>query len=160
MKPKDKAIYSWRNYLWVICCVAISAYFVTAQKPPQPFNFPHPVVKNEGDGNKINIHSVLRIAGATRRTVIEIEVYSDVPFSGGNDTHVLHIGSKRFTWPRGGDATGNTLIFELTPEQFSKVKSGDEVKVTYGLDDESSDRTAVPQRIWKFGKFDKSKIDE
>jgi len=102
----------------------------------------------------------LRIAGATRRTVIEIEVYSDVPFSGGNDTHVLHIGSKRFTWPRGGDATGNTLNFELTPEQFSKVKSGDEVKVTYGLDDESSDRTAVPQRIWKFGKFDKSKIDE
>jgi len=131
-----------------------------AQSPSQVLSFPHAVVKTDDDGNKLSIRSVLRIAGATRRTVIEIEVYSDVPFSGGNDTHVLHIGSKKFAWPRAGGATGNTLIFELMPDQFANAKSGDEVRVTYGLNAESPDRPTTPRRIWKFGKLDKSKIDK
>jgi len=63
-------------------------------------------------------------------------------------------------WPRAGDATGHTLIFELTPEQFAKVKNGDEVRVSYGSNEESPDGRATPRRIWKFSKLDKSKIDK
>src|SRR5438552_6270604 len=104
----------------IFVCLAMSASFLMAQSPSQVLSFPHAVVKTDDDGNKISIRSVLRIAGATRRSLIEIEVYSDVAFGGGNDTHVLHIGARKFAWPRAGDATGHTLIFELMPEQFAK----------------------------------------
>ncbi|PYS57380.1 MAG: hypothetical protein DMF74_26210 [Acidobacteria bacterium] len=161
MSSENTAINRWRNGLLVVCaCLAMSASFLMAQSPSQVLSFPHAVVKTDDDGNKISIRSVLRIAGATRRSLIEIEVYSDVAFGGGNDTHVLHIGSRKFAWPRAGDATGHTLIFELMPEQFAKVKNGDEVRVSYGSNEESPDGRATPRRVWKFGKLDKSKIDK
>jgi hypothetical protein len=139
----------------------MSASVAVAQESSQVLDFPHAVVKDDDiNGNRISIRSVLKITAATRRPIIEILVHSDAPFEGGNDTHVLHIGSKKFAWPRAGDTKGSVLIFELTPTDFAKLKNGDEVKVTYGLDEEFPDKGIGQRRVRRFGKLDKSKIDQ
>jgi hypothetical protein len=146
--------------LVLICICITSAPFAGAQESPKVLDFPHATV-NDGDTNgKITIRSVLNITGATRRPVIEIWVYSDAPFEGGNDTHVLHIGSKKFGWPRAGDTKGRVFVFELTPKEFANLKNGDEVKVTYGLDEEFPDKGIGQRRVRKYGKLDKSKINQ
>ena len=129
------------------------------QNSSQVLDYSHVVVKTPQDGNKMTIRSVLRAAGTTRRPIIEIEVKSDIPFHGGNDIHVLHVGTKKFLWARSGDASTNILIFELTPEEFGELKSGDDVSVTYGMNQEVADNDVL-HRVWKFGKLDKSKIDK
>ncbi|MGI8836486.1 MAG: hypothetical protein ACR2H4_07585 [Pyrinomonadaceae bacterium] len=155
-----------RLHLTLSACLFWSASFAgaplaVAQEPSQVLDFPHAVVKTaDTNDNRITIRTLLRITAETRRPVIEIAVYSDTPFEGGNDTHVLHIGSKKFAWPRAGDGKGNVLIFELTPKEFAKVKNGDEVKVTYGLDEEFPDKGIGQRRVRKFGKLDKNKIDQ
>jgi hypothetical protein len=160
MSSDKTAAYHLRTCLWVMFFLMLTVSPGMAQNPSQELNFPHVVVKTDGENNKISIRSILRITGTTRRTVIEVEVHSDRPFSGGNDTHVLQIGSRKFAWPRGGDATSNTLVFELTPDQFAKLKSGDEIKVTYGSNSPISDESTPSRKIWKFGKLDRSKIDQ
>jgi hypothetical protein len=100
----------WKILVGICVCIT-SAPFAGAQESSKVLDFPHATVK-DGDTNRITIRSVLRITAATRRPVIEVSVYSDTPFEGGNDTHVLHIGSKKFAWPQAGDTKGRVLVFE------------------------------------------------
>src|SRR5882724_8163303 len=150
----------WKILVGICVCIT-SAPFAGAQESSQVLDFPHTVVKHsDTSSNRITIRSVLRITAATRRPVIEVSVYSDTPFEGGNDTHVLHIGSKKFAWPRAGDTKGRVLVFELAPKEFAKLKNGDEVKVTYGLDEEFPDKGIGQRRVRKLGELDKGKIDQ
>lgn len=159
MRSQNVMTNDLRKSLLGMCLLISSAGFAVAQEP-RTFDFPHTVVKS-GDTNpdRITLNRILRVTPASRRWVIEITVYSDTPFEGGNDTHVLHIGSKKFAWPRAGDTKGHALVFELTPNEFAKLKDGDEVKVTYGSEEEFPDRGIGQRQARKFGKLDKSKID-
>ncbi len=113
----------------------------------------------------MRIRSVLRVTKSSRQPLIEVEVYSDRAFPVLNAAVVLLVGEHVFQGA-GYREKGHVLIFTLTPEEFSKTKTGDEVIVTFqGADpkkvrEEDSGEDKGQRWVWKFGKLDKSKIDQ
>ena len=125
--------------------------------------------KNGGpENNKMQIRSGLRITKSARQPVIKIELYSDRIFPALNAAAVLVVGKHVFHGGGYGDTEGHILVFTLTPQDFAKTKNGDELIVTYqGTDLDrlkskgaNSDDNNANLRVWRFGKLDKSKIDQ
>ncbi len=64
---------------------------------------------------------------------IEVEVHSSTPFPVRALPPVLRIGGREFRLSRSpADGSLSTLIFLLTPEEFARVSTGDQVTVHYG----------------------------
>jgi Tol biopolymer transport system component len=85
----------------------------------------------------------------TRHPVIQIELHSERLFDGRNQIHSLRIGSHEFTRLNG-------TVFELTPREFARTKTGDEVVVRYGATNPIKKRLL---RDWHFGRLDKTEVD-
>ena len=151
----------WGYVLMVVGCLILPLTSASAQPFPRFETQAEQQDKNpaeRGDNNKASIRSALRITKTTRQPMIEIILTSDRPFEVGNEEFGLQIGKHSFLRSRYGDFYNHTLIFMLKPEEFSKIKDGDEMVVRYG--GVSLDRDRGPRRSWKFGKIDKSKIDK
>ena len=149
------------SLLMLSCSFLLCASIAGAQQP-----FGDAKKGGRDENNRMRIRSVLRVTKTTRQPVIEIEVYSDRSFPVLNAAVVLLVGDQVFHGGGYGDTKGHVLVFTLTPKEFAKIKTGDEVIVTYqGADpkkvrDEDSDEDKGQRWVWKFGKLDKSKIDE
>ncbi|MGI8836487.1 MAG: hypothetical protein ACR2H4_07590 [Pyrinomonadaceae bacterium] len=149
----------WQMPLLILVgSVLLSASAATAQQP-----FGDAKKESRDENNKMHIRSVLRVTKTTRQPFIEVEVYSDRAFPVLNAAVVLLVGERVFQGGGYGDTKGHVLIFALTPKEFAKTKTGDDVIVTYqGADlkkvhDEDSGQ-GKGRWVWKFGKLDKSKI--
>ena len=140
------------------CAGAVAMAQESGQVVGEPLRTVKQLENGNEDNNKMRIRSALRITKRTQRPVIEVIVQSDRPFLGGDETFALHIGKQRFQFDRYGDTKAYIMIFTLSPQEFEQTKNGDQVIVTYG--GANPDKVEGPRRNWKFGKLDKSKIEQ
>src|SRR6476619_3206901 len=115
----------WKRFLLLIWCLLLTSFFISAQQPDQlpAENRASP------DEDVMVVRKGIRIDRTadtlpTSHPVILIELHSERLFDGRNQIHSLRIGSHEFTRLNG-------TVFELTPREFAKTKTGDEVVVRY-----------------------------
>lgn len=157
-----KARYILKRLAIICLCLASYASFASAQESSQILVSSGQIINQAGngieEGNKISIRSALRINKKSYRHIVEIIVQSERRFPTGAESYMLHVGKQGFMFDRYGDTRTRVLIFELTPQEFEKIKNGDEVTVTYGGAPANNDEG--PRRKWKFGKLEKFKLDQ
>jgi hypothetical protein len=107
-------------------------------------------VEDSKDGNEVvSIRNAVRLIGASRLPVVQIELKTSRPFPVRDVPLQLQIGQRVFTDELGGDHTGRKLTLSLTPEMFAELKDGDAIVAFFGKREESSD-------LWHFGKLSKA----
>jgi hypothetical protein len=103
-----------------------------------------------GQANEIvSIHNAVRLIGASRLPVIQIELKTSRPFPVRDVPLQLQIGEKIFLDELSGDYTGRKLTLSLTPEMFAELKDGDEIVAFFSKPFAEGD-------VWYFGKLNKS----
>jgi len=141
-------------------CFLLCLSFVNAQEP-----FGDAKKGGRDDNNKIRIRNILLVVKSSAQPLIEIELYSDRKFPALDSAVVLLMGDQVF---HGGglEDEGHRLIFRVKPQEFAKTRNGERVIVTYQgnepdkVHEENSADSKEQPRLWRFGKLDKSKIDQ
>ncbi|HSS18677.1 MAG TPA: hypothetical protein VLL54_01130 [Pyrinomonadaceae bacterium] len=113
---------------------------------------------NQIDGNEIvSIHDVVRLIGATRLPLVQIELKTSHPFPVRDVPLQLQIGKRVFAEELSGDYTGRKLTLSLTPEIFAALNDGDEVVAFFANTTSNSEppSTAATGEVWHFGKLRK-----
>lgn len=104
-------------------------------------------------GNEIvSIHNAVRLIGASRLPVVQIELKTSRPFPVRDVPLQLQIGKKVFIDELSGDYTGRKLTLSLTPEMFSELKDGDEIVAFFSKPDGNG---FAAGDVWNFGKLSK-----
>jgi hypothetical protein len=102
----------------------------------------------------VSIHNAVRLIGASRLPVVQIELKTSRPFPVRDVPLQLQIGRKLFVDELSGDYTGRKLTLSLTPEMFAELKDGDEVVAFF----RNPDGNGVAEReVWHFGKLNKGR---
>jgi hypothetical protein len=105
-------------------------------------------------GNEIvSIHEAVRLIGASRLPLVQIELKTSRPFPARDVPLQLQIGKKIFIDEVSGDYTGRKLTLSLTPEMFAELKDGDEIVVFFSKPDGNA---SADQDVWNFGKLRKA----
>jgi hypothetical protein len=105
-------------------------------------------------GNEIvSIHNAVRLIGASRLPVVQIELRTSRPFPVRDVPLRLQIGKKIFIDELSGDYTGRKLTLSLTPEMFAELKDGDEIVAFFSKVDGNG---SADQEVWNFGKLTKT----
>lgn len=108
-----------------------------------------------GQGNEIvGIHNAVRLIGASRLPLVQIELKTSRPFPVRDVPLQLQIGKTVFIDELSGDHTGRKLTLSLTAEMFAELKDGDEVVAFFGK------RGSGDQEVWSFGKLIKGRRQE
>ena len=115
------------------------------------------VVHSSEDGNEITgIHSAVRLVGATRQSLVQIELRTNRMFPPRDVPLQLLIGKQNFLNELSGNANGRSLTLTLTPENYAALKEGAEVIAYYG----APDRTGFSGKdVWLFGRLKKVMSD-
>jgi len=168
MENKVGNYYRWKTFLLVLGGLALGISLVGAQQSRQAAANSEGAIKG---GNTISIRNVLRVirtsglichltgVAETRQHRIEFELHSRQPFIGGRVYYALYIGKRRFTRQSATALTVNSVVFELTPEEFARTKSGDEVMVM-GYRNAKANKYEGAHSVWKFAGLDKSRINQ
>lgn len=107
-----------------------------------------------GTGNEVaSIHHAVRLIGASRLPLIQIELKTNRPFPVREVPLQLRIGNKVFTEELTGDHTGRKLTLSLTPEMFSELTDGDEIVAFFSRTDGQG---FTEGDAWFFGKLVKA----
>jgi hypothetical protein len=104
-------------------------------------------------GEVVSIHHAVRLIGASRLPLIQIELKTNRPFPVREVPLQLQIGKKVFTEELTGDHTGRRLTLSLTPEMFSELRDGDEIVAFFGRPDGAG---FTEGDAWFFGKLVKT----
>jgi hypothetical protein len=105
-------------------------------------------------GNEIvSIHDAVRLIGASRLPLVQMELKTSRPFPARNVPLQLQIGKKIFIDELSGDYTGRRLTLSLTPELFAELKDGDEIVAFFSKPDGNA---SADQDVWNFGKLSKA----
>jgi len=91
----------------------------------------------------------VRLIGASRLPVVQIELKTSRPFPVKNLPLQLQIGKRVFVDELSGDYTGRKLTLSLTPELFTELKDGDEIVAFFSKPFAEGD-------VWRFGKLNKN----
>jgi Tol biopolymer transport system component len=146
-----------RSVLLVLMFFTVAAD-VRAQASPQPLpkgtSFPNQERMIVRRGIRVDRQADLT---ATRHPVIQIELYSEGLFDGYNQIHSLRIGSHEFTNFQGLFGI-HQVVFELTPQEFAKTRSGDLVVVRYGPRSPIGYKRLL--RSWQFGRLNKDQVNQ
>jgi hypothetical protein len=107
------------------------------------------------EGNDVvSIRSAVRVVGATRIPLVQIELRTSRPFPPGESALRLQIGKRFFLTELTGDHTGRTLTLTLTQEMFSELREGAAIVAFF----DKPDRSGFAGRgVWHFGRLDKSR---
>ena len=106
---------------------------------------------NESNGNEVvSIRNVVRLIGASRLPVVQIELKTAHPFPIKEVPLQLQIGKKIFIDELGGEYTGRRLTLSLTPEMFAELQDGDEIVASFGKHDGNE---TADQNVWYFGRL-------
>jgi hypothetical protein len=106
--------------------------------------------EDEERGNAVvSIHNAVRLIGATRLLLIQIELKTDRPFPAREVPLRLQIGKKVFSDELSGDYTGRRLTLSLTPQLFAELNEGDEIVAFF-------ERPERGESCWNFGKLRKA----
>jgi len=95
----------------------------------------------------VSIHSAVRLIGASRISLVQIELKTARAFPVKDTPLQLRIGRRIFLNELSGDHTGRKLSLSLTPEMFAELEDGAEI--TAFFDNPDSDD------LWHFGPLDK-----
>jgi hypothetical protein len=117
----------------------------------QPSN---PELKGEEGNEVVSIKSAVRVIGATRMPLVQIELRTDRPFPPGDSPLQLQVGKRFFLTELTGDYTGRALTLTLTQEMFAELTDGAAIVAFFGKPDRSG---FANSGVWYFGKLDKSK---
>ena len=98
----------------------------------------------------VGIHSAVRLIGASRMPVIQIELKTSRPFPIKDVPLQLQIGKRVFVDELSGDYIGRKLTLSLTPEMFAELRDGDEIVAFFSQSDQKQGD------VWHFGKLIKS----
>jgi hypothetical protein len=105
------------------------------------------------------IHSVLRIKGKSRESIVVIEFRAlrGLP-QGLNDNYYVQIGKRLFSGISCANLTCHSMALQLTAQEFADLRDGDLVAISYGsnIPDHSGGFGA---RLWYFGLLNKSMLD-
>lgn len=105
-------------------------------------------------GNEIvSIHNAVRLIGASRLPVVQIELKTSRPFPVRDVPLQLQIGKKVFIDELSGEYTGRRLTLSLSPEMFSELKDGDEIVAFFSKPDRNG---FAEGDVWYFGKLVKT----
>lgn len=105
------------------------------------------------EGNEVvSIRNVVRLIGASKLPVVQIELKTAHPFPIKAAPLQLQIGKKVFVDELSGEYTGRSLTLSLTPEMFAELKDGDEIVASFG---KREGNATTEQRVWYFGKLKK-----
>jgi hypothetical protein len=104
-------------------------------------------------GNEVvSIHNAVRVIGATRQPLIQIEMKTSRPFPAKDVPLRLQVGKRFFLNELSGDPSGRSLTLTLTPETFAELKQGSEIIAFFDKPDRSG---FAPHDIWYFGRLNK-----
>ena len=103
-----------------------------------------------GQNEIVSIHNAVRLIGASRLAVVQIELKTRRPFPVKDVPLQLKIGKRVFVDELSGDYTGRKLTLSLTPEMFAELKDGDEIVAFFSRSDQKEGD------LWHFGKLNKS----
>lgn len=114
--------------------------------------------EGSSQGNEIvSIHNAVRLIGASRLPVVQIELKTSRPFPVRDVPLQLQIGKRVFVDELSGDYTGRKLTLSLTPEMFAELKDGDEIGAFFGKPD---GKGLAEGDVWHFGKLVKTVSSE
>ncbi|MEK6283242.1 MAG: hypothetical protein AABN95_23035 [Acidobacteriota bacterium] len=107
--------------------------------------------RDSRQGNEVvSIHHAMRLIGASRLPLIQIELRTTRPFPVRDVPLQFQIGKKVFIEELTGDHTGRRLTLSLTPEMFSELTDGDEMVAFFS----GPDRNGFAEGdAWFFGKL-------
>jgi hypothetical protein len=106
------------------------------------------VKQDASEGNQVvSIRDVVRLIGASKLPVVQIELKTAHPFPIKAVPLQLQIGKQVFVDELSGDYTGRKLTLSLTPEMFAELHDGDEIVASFGK------REATEGKVWYFGKL-------
>jgi hypothetical protein len=140
-----------------VAAPATLSYTVT--RVPRPSKKKEERKKGEAEedtrhGNEIvNIHNAVRLIGASRLPLVQMELKTSRPFPVRDVPLQLQIGKKVFIEELSGDYTGRRLTLTLTPEMFAELKDGDEIVAFFSKPDGNG---SSDQDVWNFGKLSKA----
>ena len=106
--------------------------------------------QDAGQNEIVSIHNAVRLIGASRLPLVQIELKTSRPFPVKDVPLQLQIGKRVFVEELGGDYTGRKLTLSLTPEMFAELKDGDEIVAFFSQSDQKEGD------VWHFGKLNKS----
>ncbi|MGI8898476.1 MAG: hypothetical protein ACR2IB_08795 [Pyrinomonadaceae bacterium] len=108
--------------------------------------------RKEGEeGNQVvGIRSAVRVIGATRMPLVQIELRTSRPFPPRHTALQLQVGKRFFLNELTGDHTGRTLTLTLTQEMFAELNQGGEIVAFF----DKRDRSGFAD-VWHFGRLDK-----
>jgi hypothetical protein len=139
-----------------VAAPATLSYTVTRVPRPSKKNEERKKGQAEEDtrqGNEIvNIHNAVRLIGASRLPLVQMELKTSRPFPVRDVPLQLQIGKKVFIEELSGDYTGRRLTLTLTPEMFAELKDGDEIVAFFSKPDGHG---SADQDVWNFGKLSK-----
>ena len=128
---------------------------------PADFREPKRIPKQENGpvrGNAVRrIHTALRTIGASRQTLIQIELKTNRPIPPNGSPLKLQVGKRFFVNELSGDHTGRSLMLTLTAEMFASLKQGAEIVAFFDKPDLSG---FADQNIWRFGRLNKEMLEE
>lgn len=117
-----------------------------------------PVEYSTEEGNAIaGIHSAARLVGATRQSLVQIELQTNRMFPPRDVPLQLQIGRQFFLYELSGNPNGRKLTVTLTPEAYAQLKEGAEIVAYYGKPDRSG---FSGKDIWLFGRLRKAMSNE
>ena len=106
------------------------------------------------DGNEVvGIKSAVRVIGATRMSLVQIELRTNRPFPPRDSALQLQIGKRFFLNELTGDFAGRTLTLTVTREMFAELKEGAAIVAFFDKPDRSG---FAGRHVWHFGRLDKN----
>lgn len=111
----------------------------------------------EQGNSVVRIHSAARLIGATRQSLVQIELKTDRPFPAKDTALRLQVGRQIFSDELSGDASGRLLILTLARDQFAALRDSAEIVAFFDQPDRSG---AAGKNVWCFGHLDKRLLDK
>ena len=127
------------------------------------FQVPSPGIDKENSRNSqqlnevVSIHHAVRLIGASRLSLVQIELKTNRPFPVREVPLQLQIGKRVFKEELTGDHTGRKLTLSLTPDMFSELTEGDEIVAFFSRPDGNS---FAEGDAWFFGKLVKAAVSK
>ncbi|HKY28817.1 MAG TPA: hypothetical protein VJM12_12835 [Pyrinomonadaceae bacterium] len=124
---------------------------------PADFRESKRITKEENGNMLTRIHSAVRAIGASKQTLIQIELKTNRPVPPNGSPLKLQVGKRFFVNELSGDHTGRSLTLTLTAEMFASLKQGAEIVAFFDKPDLSG---FADQNIWRFGRLNKEMLEE
>jgi hypothetical protein len=135
--------------------VLSSSAKVGYESSPQSATFDFQSGKNREEGNQVvAIRNAVRVIGATRMPLVQIELRTSRPFPPRDSALQLQIGKRFFLNELTGDHTGRTLMLTLAQETFAELNQGAEIVAFF----DKPDSSGFSRDVWHFGRLDKTRM--